>query len=338
MNSKRIEHVDLFRAFGIILMIMGHIKFGNIFDKWIHAFHMPMFFFISGWFFQSKGDVADRIKKKMRSLIVPYVVFEIVQWIVLFFFIPEYRTYKSLLYIFTDNTYKIPIKNGTFGISPIPGAMWFLTAIFFAEAFYITLDNALKCNWKLHISIAFLVATGMVALKILPFRLPWALDASFIGIGFFHIARVIKNFHAECFLRLTLWQSLLIGIIFSAIIMLCPRINMRTGTYGWYLPFWINALGAIMAGWNISRYAEQILIHSKFLHMVLVWLKGIGKNSIVYLCMNQTVIMVLTIILNRAGIGGMIRKVFTLLCTMIILLFFEKLICETKLKQIIGRR
>ena len=47
-KQVRIDYIDLFRAFGIILMIMGHIKFGGNFDKWIHAFHMPTFFFVSG--------------------------------------------------------------------------------------------------------------------------------------------------------------------------------------------------------------------------------------------------------------------------------------------------
>ncbi len=54
-TSKRIDYVDLFRGVGIILMIMGHIGFGSKFDYFIHAFHMPMFFFISGFFFKKKN-------------------------------------------------------------------------------------------------------------------------------------------------------------------------------------------------------------------------------------------------------------------------------------------
>ena len=50
---NRIEYIDIFRSFGIILMIMGHIGYGDTFDFFIHAFHMPMFFFISGYFYQS---------------------------------------------------------------------------------------------------------------------------------------------------------------------------------------------------------------------------------------------------------------------------------------------
>ena len=110
--------------------------------------------------------------------------------------------------------------------------MWFLTAIFFIEVIYIVLDKTLGCNWKLHISVVILAVLGMLAPTVLPFRLPWALDAAFVGIGFFHIAQITKGTKAERLLHLKLWQTLTLGAAFSILIMICPKINMRTGNYG----------------------------------------------------------------------------------------------------------
>ena len=45
IRKSRMDYIDIYRAFGIILMVMGHIGFGGKFDKFIHAFHMPMFLF-----------------------------------------------------------------------------------------------------------------------------------------------------------------------------------------------------------------------------------------------------------------------------------------------------
>ena len=70
MNNKRIDSVDIFKAIGILLMIMGHIGFGGFFSKWIHAFHMPMFFIISGFFISSYSP--NFLNKKILGLIVPY--------------------------------------------------------------------------------------------------------------------------------------------------------------------------------------------------------------------------------------------------------------------------
>lgn len=38
--EQRLDYVDAFRGLGIIAMVMGHIGFGEIFDHFIHAFHM----------------------------------------------------------------------------------------------------------------------------------------------------------------------------------------------------------------------------------------------------------------------------------------------------------
>lgn len=74
----RIEYVDIFRAFGIILMVMGHIGFGEKFDLFIHAFHMPMFFFISGFLFKNDSlPFVIFLRKKAKSLLLPYFVFQL---------------------------------------------------------------------------------------------------------------------------------------------------------------------------------------------------------------------------------------------------------------------
>ncbi len=151
------------------------------------------------------------------------------------------------------------------------------------------------------------------------------------------MARVCRGTKEENFLNLKLWQAVILGVVISASIMICPKINMRTGNYGWYVPFWINALGAIIAGWNLSRYVEKLFKYDGVLEKIGLWFKSIGKNSIVYLCLNQIVILVVTKVLYLVGIKGFISKVPVLILTMVILLVFEKLICGTKLKVIIGK-
>lgn len=336
-KQARIDYIDLFRAFGIIVMIMGHIRFGSYFDKWIHAFHMPMFFFVSGWFYKSNyyGSVWEQILKKVRSLLLPYIIFEIGQWLILLPFIPEYRNIIIIKYIFTENTFKVPVESDTFGISPIPGAMWFLTAIFIAEVIYNLLDRFLKGSWESHFVVVVIVAFGMLAPSILPFRLPWALDAAFVGVGFFHIAKITRGTKVEKILNIKLWQAIILAIVFGVLIMLCPKINMRTGNYGWYFSFWLNALGAIVVGWNISRFVDTIL--DKHVRTIGLWMKGIGKNSIVYLCFNQIVILGVMKLLSMLDVNKILIKFLVLIFTLVILFGFEKLICTTKIKVLVGK-
>ena len=51
--KKRIEYIDIVRGICILYMIAGHIDFRCVaFDHYIHAFHMPLFFLFSGFFFK----------------------------------------------------------------------------------------------------------------------------------------------------------------------------------------------------------------------------------------------------------------------------------------------
>lgn len=76
IRKSRMDYIDIYRAFGIILMVMGHIGFGGKFDKFIHAFHMPMFFFISVFFYKEKYiDIKKYAVDKAKKLLTPYFVF-----------------------------------------------------------------------------------------------------------------------------------------------------------------------------------------------------------------------------------------------------------------------
>lgn len=73
-QNNRSEYIDFFRGIGILLMIMGHIGFGRIFDKWIHSFHMPMFFFVSGFFYIGNKPVVASVKKYTKKMLLPYLM------------------------------------------------------------------------------------------------------------------------------------------------------------------------------------------------------------------------------------------------------------------------
>ena len=53
INKKRIEWVDIAKGIGIFLMVMGHTGIPRIGNQWIYSFHMPLFFFISGFLFNT---------------------------------------------------------------------------------------------------------------------------------------------------------------------------------------------------------------------------------------------------------------------------------------------
>lgn len=125
IKNRRIEWIDIYRGLGILLMVAGHVGFGSVFDKVIHGFHMPMWFFISGYLFQpGKRNLTGTIKHRAKKLMVPYYINLLVYY--LFWLVFEkgfqngaYTCLKSLC------SMSLNIK------SPIAGgAQWFLCALF----------------------------------------------------------------------------------------------------------------------------------------------------------------------------------------------------------------
>lgn len=313
----RIEFIDIFRGCGIILMIMGHIGFGYKFDYFIHAFHMPMFFFVSGYFFKPKQIEFNKfLKIKVKALLVPYFLFGLFHYVLWIILNIKEMSIKPLMCLFFVNT-----ENGL----PIANALWFLTALFCVDVLYFIINKHIKNKLILTIIILNISIFGTLSTKLFNFRLPWALDAACVGIGFYHIARMLKYSKyrvTKKVFQLSLSQCLIIGLITMLSIFNNGYINMRTGNYSNILLFLINSLLAILVGWNLSRIIQEFKF-IKSINVVFLCIKYIGRNSITYLCFNQLIILILKKIFLYLDFYPIIENIIMLIMVLVILYFCD---------------
>ena len=77
-SRKRIQFFDLLRGVGIIFVVFGHVTHDMPVREFIYGFHLPLFFFLSGTLFRDRNlaGFAPFIRKKARSLLIPYVVLD----------------------------------------------------------------------------------------------------------------------------------------------------------------------------------------------------------------------------------------------------------------------
>ena len=84
-KKERIPEFDMFKGVAIVLVVCGHIlsrNWENVIDNhpvytWIYSFHMPLFFFISGYLIDytaGSRSICYGLKKKALSLLVPYFI------------------------------------------------------------------------------------------------------------------------------------------------------------------------------------------------------------------------------------------------------------------------
>lgn len=315
MSKQRLDYIDVFRGLGIISMVMGHIGFGGEFDYFIHAFHMPMFFFISGFFYRNDYRIGEYITKKAKSLLIPYISFGAFHYVS--FIILNGFSAKPLIHLFTINTHGMPTS---------AGALWFLTALFWADIIYFLFDR-----WNIKWLIIPLVLIGSISDQVLPYPLPWALSASFVGMGLYWFGEMSKKYEDRItkLLNMNWWQILVVGVITTGAIFLNGDINMREGRYAFIPLFWVNALLSIYLGISISKLMCKT--------NQIKWLISIGKNSIVYVCLNQVVIRVFVKIFSYFHMSKLVSHLFILVFTMSILWCLSLLFTRTKFKLLIGR-
>lgn len=124
-KRKRINELDFFKGVAIILVVVGHFISSNWLGAvdthpvytWIYSFHMPLFFFISGYLisYTSKDFPLEAIRRKTFALLVPYVVWT-------FVLAP---LYKDSQMSFNFNAFLNPNAN-----------YWFVYLLWFYSIFY----------------------------------------------------------------------------------------------------------------------------------------------------------------------------------------------------------
>lgn len=213
--KQRINWIDWAKVFAIYLVVLGHLldttgKEGYI-SNLIYSFHMPFFFFISGYLFKIKeSNFYLFLKGSIRSLLVPYVLLNLIGN---FFLIPTWILSKrwlseQLFYFLTADCHGEP------------GPTWFLVCLFQVRllAYFIVRQNP--------ISRSLIVLSCVLIAYMFPFHLYWRIDTVFMVIPFFIVGYVLKN-KLSFFSSKVLFVLLLCITLFSAMIIGNTNVYLR---------------------------------------------------------------------------------------------------------------
>lgn len=243
--DKRIKWIDYAGGFAMLLVFIQHSKMPLI-TRVILAFHMALFFWISGFLYAEKHEekisIKNLTKKRFIRLIVPWIFWVFIDYMItaiLEILSGNFELFPFIIKLFTDIVY------GT--------SFWFLPCMFVADIlfhlFYKVIDR-IKFGGPFEILLlsgALLFwCLSWIENKAVSITLPFRLDVSlmatgflFLGAGMHGVIKVIKS------KKLLIKISLLFSLAILALI--CIVLNGRDGSnFMMYMNEYGNYLYAIV--------------------------------------------------------------------------------------------
>lgn len=206
MKKQQLVWVNILKTIAILAVVLGHMP--TPFTPYIFAFHMPLFFFVSGFFLQYKQSFWQELwhdtKRYMRLFFVFAILGLGVEYIKRFafpnyaFITPTIDVYSEIFGIFYYMDFAHMHQYGF--------VLWFLPALVFGRAITRMLSK-IPFGW------AMVIASSLLALGVFGPPLPFALGSAFIGV--FWIVLGMKVFPKLTKMNGSLWMFLtsLAGII-----------------------------------------------------------------------------------------------------------------------------
>ncbi|MCD7821554.1 MAG: acyltransferase family protein [Clostridiales bacterium] len=160
-RNQRLAWMDVAKGIGIFLVVYAHAK--APFNQYMYLFHMPLFFFLSGYLYNPKGSFRDFLVRKMKSLYIPFVGWNIIVIVLLLTprFLKGELTGQLILY-YLKRCGKILLTVDWEG--SYLGASWFLGALFIVSVVYKFLDYYIEGGkYKRYFITALFIAAGMAS-------------------------------------------------------------------------------------------------------------------------------------------------------------------------------
>jgi len=285
VDPQRIEWLDVLKAYTIFLVFVGHKTDNVLLEQIIYSFHVPLFFWISGFAFnRSKyNNFFNFLNKKIRTLLVPYFVFGLFSFIFWFVIVRSLSIRGQALSMdplprFWGIFYGVGVEPWC---NPMDIAFWFLPCLFVTEIFFWFINSLFQVNVRNIVVILFLIC-GYLTTIWLPFHLPWSADVALTAIFFFHVGNITR------FLDINLseirlgWKISLIFLLFFIMVLssiINGKADMNYNHYGNMILFIIAALSGIYFSYLMLRElsVSHIISYVGQNTIILVGLGGISS-------------------------------------------------------------
>jgi acyltransferase len=327
----RVSWIDICRGFAILFVMYAHMLPSDSYRYFFYAFHMPLFFFLSGVVFKDSFKSYWRLtSKSFKAIMIPYFLFAALTY--LFWFIKEPSTHNTLQDLYTQ-IYGILYGNGNNGYLYFNVALWFLPCLFVTKLAFAAITRvSTKVKILVPVLVFFSVVGYIISTYYASVKLPLGIETALSAIVFFGSGYLV-NKHRNIFQKIKK-KSLLffvaglgLTIVFATINyhVYGNQIDMRMNRVNNYFLFYLGAISGIF-----TWVACSMLIGKNYI------LEYIGQHTLVLFVWHYllyayfTDIMTLIVSANVLSSIALIRPTLYTVLAVGVILIGTKLLKELK--------
>ena len=354
-QTSRIDYIDIAKALGMFTIIWGHIMLYGMTNYIVYAFHIPLFFFLSGMMFRQEKypTFISFLKKRAKTLLIPYVIYSFATWLVWYGYILfTHSNVDSVI----EPLFQTFIAQGSGGFLVHNVPLWFVTCLFVVEIGYYGLAK-LTQNQIIVASIACAVI-GTYMMKDYSFfdfkLLPWNIEVAFCAIPFYALGNILmKHFsHANLIQFVSHPKKKVLAIATLAICLIIlvfgAWYNKSVSMGHAYLGknafvFYLAAICGIAIFMAICIKATELLRNWKAGGGMLKYLKWFGRNSFDAMAIHNPIKGFIVVVIaaffhttTSAVSANYLYSLYAFVCTLLItsicMIFINKIkrICHKK--------
>ncbi|QMU97969.1 acyltransferase [Microbacterium esteraromaticum] len=142
--TSRSGAIDAVRLLGCVAIVAGHVWTRDATAEILYTWHVPLFFFLAGWFWTPQRSMRTELSKRWRTLGKPYVA-----WVLLL-------SLTTCLLIVANRAEPDRLLGGLWGgsaaLQPFT-TIWFVSVLFFTAVLYRAI-SPLPAGWQWGLGIA----------------------------------------------------------------------------------------------------------------------------------------------------------------------------------------
>ncbi|WP_346939706.1 acyltransferase family protein [uncultured Clostridium sp.] len=273
-NNYRNDYMDIAKGILIILVVIGHSGFK--YSKYIYWFHMPAFFFISGYFFKEINGYKQFVtftKRKVIKTIYPYIISLIIITILNYYIYPFNITSKYV----KDLLYGGRLLQGSYGV------FWFVTCLLITQIIFGALNTITKSKKLTFVTIFILyllahIESYYICVKNHSLNVPLNFDVALFSLLFFGLGYYSKNLLIKTF-SLDKIKILLITIFTNTLCIFLIYLDYSK-KFSYVLDLKYVRYNHVILDIIIPMlFITAIILDSYFIRQIKI-LQSIGQNSI----------------------------------------------------------